>query len=289
MKTNSRRHLLGVAALSAALSTPAAMAAPFTLNPAALGDPTPAFTTDDVSGPMSLLLTNHSPATASGVGWIQFSTFSRNGNHFGGLQGLYATFELTEAYRAGTGLPGEQRVNGMGTTNDLTSFKFRFYADVNHDTTFMTANAQQGSAAEVSGGHGDDVLLAVGDLVNGTIGFQLTQWNQEVRHSFAVCTGAGTATTGGAPSNSALAAECASGAGAGFFASPDPFLSAAAARFGTLNGISTFANRVSIFDGGGRMELVPRVSAVPEPGSAALVAAGAGVLWLARRRGARRA
>ena len=136
-----------------------------TINPLALptAQPYGPFVANQISGSSSELLQTVGN-THSGSGWLTFGSFSLGGSSIdsattgiGGVGGyrLYVTFELKDVYRAGTGLPGQEFINGNGTFNDLTQLDFKFYADPGLNTTFSQADANTNTQATVNGNTGD--------------------------------------------------------------------------------------------------------------------------------------
>lgn len=283
--------VLGAALTLGATSSALADAPQFSIDPSVLptGISYSQFNANQISGSSSELLTTVGN-THTGTGWLTFGSFSIGGSSidgaitglgsFGGYR-LYVTFSIADQYRAGTGLPGQQFINGAGTVNDLTQLDFQFWADPNRNTTFQNANAATSTNATVTGITGDDILLGVGNLLTGVSGFnELGGATLNATQNFAICTGAGTATQGGAPVGGALAAmaaACTSAIGDGFFALPDPFYSLGFAAFNnTSQGVILNGNQVSINNAAGTVDFNGNV---PEPGSLALL--GLGLVGLA--------
>ena len=208
-----------------------AIAAPtFTIDPNAIpGVATTQFDATFISGFSSELLTLNGN-DASGSGWIQFQSFSNGAlavlpgiSRLGVDYQLYATFSLTDHLNSGT-------AGAAGSTYQLDTLDFQVFADPGLNTAFTAASsAGTGTNATVGGITNDDIVLAFGDLITGTAGFNaLGGAFLNSIETFAVCTGNGTATLGGIPVPSA---NCTSGVGNSYFKAPHPFFNVAFDEF----------------------------------------------------------
>lgn len=286
--SNLRKTLLASAAglaltLGASASAFAAPVPTFTLAPSALGGDSSTqanFTADHIDLTSSELLHTDMSGGHTGSGWAQVNGFDLVSIPLSPLKtgllmnyDLYLTYTLSDV--AGTGT-----ANAAGSTNTLTQLNFQFWADPNMDTQFTAASVNDTTATEatVDGGTGDDILLAYGGLINGVAGFDaLGGAFLNSIESFAVCTGAGSATLQGQPVTGPLAAgaaACTSGVGNSFFALPQPFYGLGFDEFNnTTQGLSTSANfpgLVAINQATGSIDF----NRIPEPGSLALLGLG---------------
>lgn len=273
---NLRKNMLvaaSSAALALGLATQASAAPMFTINPNAIPGnvfATSPFNADFVSGTTSELLTITSPTTVTASGWAQFTSFSNGASTVGSLvsglggvdYGLYLQFSLNDTLASGS-------MGGANSIYNLTSLNFVLKADPNLNTTFTNANANTSTAASIGGTTADDITLATGSLITGTAGFDsLGGAYLNSIQSFAVCTGAGTATVGGL----AIAdPACLNGTGNSYFAAPHPFYSLAFTEFNnTTQGITRNANLIGITSATGGVDF----NTVPEPATLALLGIG---------------
>jgi hypothetical protein len=158
-------------AVGAALSAGSAIAAPvFTVNTGSIpGAVNKTFDADFISGFSSELL-HLNGNTASGSGWVQFTSF-KNGaaavlpgtSRLGVDYQLYLTFSLSDTLVAGT-------ANAPGAVYQLDSLNFNLWADAGLDTSFTNANVVGAVEATVNQGTAD-INLGSGTLIAGTAGF----------------------------------------------------------------------------------------------------------------------
>lgn len=270
MKFSMRKAILA-AAVGATLSAGSAFAAPaFTVDPnALLGKPTNLFsnfTADFISGTSSeLLFLDPTTLTASGSGWVQFTSFSDGPNvigsgtsglnfQFSSLTGykLYLTFYLEDTYNAGNSAGA---FGAAGSSYDLTKLDFQVWLDKDYDTTFTNASVAGATpvGATVNTGNAD-ILLGSGGLIAGTASFN---------------------SQGGVGQN-ATATFTLTNEGKQFFIAPSPFYTVAFDEFNnTTQGLAIKDGYAAITNASGGIDFNGKV---PEPTTASLI--GMGLLGL---------
>ena len=215
---------------------------PFGINPNVLvttGGPfgTPV-TATDLNGVSNAIIQQTGPTTQVETGYLQMNGLTNNGANVSStlsrlvkegdigspgtnVYGLYITFKGTTSGVSGFG-PGVSGTVGAG------DYQFALYADLGDNDTFNagSTSATGGSAPNVSGTAGD-VLLAIGNSLNGSVGFASVSGAPffDVLASFILCNGtAGQGTLGGqvvAATNNQ--GSCGAFNGSSYFVSPIPF------------------------------------------------------------------
>jgi len=234
----------------------------FTLNPTAAGLNGTQFSADNivVSDFSTINYTSGSVGTArnfTDVGFLPISTFQSSGafattpglNANGGY-GLYFQF-------AGTGSQNAPNPDGS-VTGTLSNVSFNLYG------FNQTAQANFNPDGQTTTGVNNKVLLSTGSSINGNVFINSTP-------------------DGPIPGASALVQITPVAAEKGFFVAPNPFyLNITTSFTNTFTAIAQTANGFTITNGGGQANFLP--TAIPEPASMLVVAAGLGAVGLMRRR-----
>ena len=264
----------------------------FTVSPSALpGSGTIAnFSADLVHGNSTELLTiGGGGTTFTGSGILTLSSFALNQNNIpAGISGLnlgiepqgynlYATFSLSGTLASGPGnlLPG--------STYNLTSLNVVLFADPLENGVVTPASSSGAGTTPSMSNTADDIQLALATLQTGTAGIDILggAFLNSIE-TFALCTGAGTASVGG---TAVAGPGCLNGTGNSFFLSPKPFYELAFDAFNnTTQGVSRNGNLVAINQAVGDVDF----NTIPEPATLAMF--GMGLLGLGaalRRRRAR--
>jgi hypothetical protein len=250
------RNAVALAAMTCAVTAFAAPLPPFTWNPSAAGLAGSQFTADN------LIVSDFSTVTLSG------STFSDTGflsvsavQNAGGTSspaGLNSTYGLFFSF-TGSGTATAADPTTSPTFGQFTSLTYTLYGyNGNATFDFGVGNVPTTTATGL-------VTLGSGSLQFGSVA--------------TFPTGNGTTFTPSAAANFTFAAAAGE---SGFFVSPTPFYNLAMTAFtNTTSEVEPFAGGFRIRQGGGSVNFA---SAVPEPGTYALLLAGLSAVGLTVRR-----
>jgi len=238
----------GVMAMAMGVGGASAAPLPFQIDPSAIatGGPYGAVTATDLNGASDASI-QQTGSTQTETGWLQGQSFTNNGvlvptagpfgtadrmivENNGLISGptvynLYLKFQGTVSGLTGFG-PGSGTVGPGG-------YVFALYADVGLDDVFNAGATSTSSVTTptVTGGTGNDIVVAVGSALNGSAGFEPSTGAPffDVVASFILCNGtANTGTLGGvtvAATNSQ--GSCGAFNGSSYFVNPVPFYSIA--------------------------------------------------------------
>jgi PEP-CTERM motif len=281
MKLNIKKIALALGSLAVLTAATSASAFPiFSITPSAIkGTLGPINNLDTIKGGASERLLVTSATTFGGNGLLTLDNFFSGANDVfdprpdGGFK-MYITFSLTDTLTSGT-------IGAPGSTYAITSLNFKIFADVNGDDLFSVAATGSDPGASNTG---DDKLLGFGSLVAGNAvlnpggGSNGAALNST--ESLSLCSGAGTAKTGGTTTTTGVAAQCASNVGTSFFSQPIPFYNLAFDEFNNTSSVfNPLTNELILSGGSGSINF-----AIPEPGSIALIGIAAVAAGLSTRR-----
>jgi len=285
-----RDGVLATAAASAlviglSMGPAAADPLPFQIDPNVLatGGPYSPQTATNLNGTSSALITITGPTTQTEQGYLKINTLSNNGVGGAGdldfndsrllqfaknssFYGLYITFNGNITGLSGF-TPGQTGIIGPG------DYTFTLYGDPGAFDKYTPATVGGGQATVTDVG-GNDVVIAQGSSVSGTVGFAPTTGAPffDVIASFAVCTGtAGQATLGG---TTVSAPNCGAFNGHSYLISPNPFY-----ELDANSVISSSARDITVSPPFAVVNTAGSVSFVPEPASLSVF--GAALVLLA--------
>lgn len=240
--SNLHKHLLASAAgialavggASGALANPL----PFSINPNAIGVSgySTAVTATDINGNSDSLITQTTPILQTETGWLQVTGYTNNGNPVpftaigspnpgSGLINAVVpnTYDIYINFTATVNTSGFGAGGGIGT---VQTFSFTAYADPQQDDVLSAATISGGvaTAPSVTNTNNDEVL-AVGNLVAGTAGFQPTTGAPTFNavSDFILCNG--TSNSGTLGGSTVAAPGCGTFNASNYFVAPIPFYS----------------------------------------------------------------
>ncbi len=282
----------------------AATPLPFQIDPDALtssGGPYANVTATDINGISNALIQQTGASTQTETGYLKITGFTNNGVDVSNadlrlvpegsigtpgtsVYGLYLTFSGTVNGITGFG-------SGQTGTVGAGDYTFALYGDPTSDDTFSvgSANAAGGTAPSVTDTALNDVVLAVGSSLAGSVGFASVTGAPffNVAANFIVCNGtAGQGVLGSMTVTGGDASGCGTFDARTYLVNPSPFysidmnssISGSASNLGTPNG-GPPAN--ATLNG-----IVADINfqAVPEPATLSIFGAGLVALGAASRR-----
>lgn len=260
---SSFRTIAAVVALGAVGAAAQAATLPsFTIDPSAIpGVTSPAFTANNLIVSDYSTVTFNSNGTFSDAGYLSVQSAQTATNPGFTPSGLNSDYGVYIQF-SGSGL--------SPVADPTTSVTFASFQTLNYTIYAYAGTASfdfSGTTATTTATNA--VALATGSLISGS--------------AVTIPNGDGTFT----PSGSAKLTVSLTSAGEAFFTSPNTFYNLASTAFSnTSSQVEVFSNGFMIRQGGGSVNFA---SAVPEPGTYALLMAGVGVIgFVARRKSAPR-